>query len=284
MPIIHTIGNLLLVLLFGVLGYVGSRKRPIALAFMILAVLLGGLGLLVKDQPDLFLRFFPFPDLLFYTNLYPFAVSLLIFPALQFAKDRKHTVRLSLLCGALFASSLIGYRSFLLPFAEAGEPWIDENQICRRTSLSTCSCAAMVTLLKHYEIPATEAELIKLAYTKEGVGTNLFGVYRALSLKVKEKPEYEVQIKKLPIENLPANQPALISVGLPGHGNSSEALTFGEQFQWEPGLLHHVVYLGPDPDKADHVLIAEPDFGLESWSQEHFQYLYRGYAVYLSNH
>jgi hypothetical protein len=40
-----------------------------------------------------------------------------------------------------------------------------------------------------------------------------------------------------------------------------------------------LVYLGPDPDRRQHVLVADPDVGLKSRRVSDLRFLFRGQAV-----
>jgi len=58
--------------------------------------------------------------------------------------------------------------------------------VCLQTSSDTCSAAAAVTFLGMYGIKTTEAEVARLALTKQGKGTDRLGLYRALKILFKE--------------------------------------------------------------------------------------------------
>ncbi|MBN1903312.1 hypothetical protein JW926_18480, partial [Candidatus Sumerlaeota bacterium] len=123
-----------------------------------------------------------------------------------------------------------------------------------------------MTLLRHYGIVTTEANVAGLAFTKEGKGTDRLGLFRALKILTKENPGLRVSIVKLTAEELvEKNIPALITVGVPRIPATPGEREMVQKYQWEAGVIHDVVFLGIDDKDSSRVRIGEPQFGLEKW-------------------
>jgi hypothetical protein len=283
MPGIHIAGNVLFGLMCLAAGILLARRKKTGANI--------GLGLaafiflghfVLNARPDLHLRFLPSPDLIFYTNLFPFAVLMAVpcFGALS--KSRGQKARVAVLAAALIILSLFDYRYFLAPLAETRGTIIDQNGICLQTSNDTCSAAAAVTLLNLYGIDATEQQVVDVALTKKGRGTRHLGLVRALSLLTVEQSHGFVRIEKMTVNELVAfNHPAIIRVGVPKHPVLTVHRELVKKYNWTPGFVHDVVFLGVDPNDANYVWIGEPQFGLERWPIRHLRALYDGFAVYL---
>ncbi len=67
--------------------------------------------------------------------------------------------------------------------------------------------------------------------------------------------------------------------GQPRRAFTDTASAFGRDNNWPIGLYHDVVFMGPDPEHAGRVLIADPDMGMERWPVDPLRYLFRGQAV-----
>lgn len=282
MPIPHLIINLLIVAALGGLGFALRKRRATAIAGLVGAIVLALLGVGAILRPDLLVMVLPVKGAIFYTNWFTPAAALFIGCVFHFAKDRGHAIRMGVLAAILFVISLQEYIHFYQPPATSYQTWIDDDGICRQSSLDTCSAAALVTMTRLYGVEITEDQAIALAMTKEKVGTTHLGLYHGLKILFAEREDIRVQLRKLPLEDvLSRGEAAIITVGLPRYDNEAEALAFGEKYDWRPGVLHDVVFLGMDPDREGYVHIGEPDFGLESWPLEHLEYLYYGFAVYL---
>lgn len=261
------------------LAKTGLQGLQIALAAGFAAA---GSGFLAIFRPDIWVRIVPWRDGLFISNLFPIAVALVTPSLLLRLKTRPERFRFGVLAAVLFLLSLRETALLFKPPAASKLTWIDRDGVCRQTSRETCSAAALVTLLRHHGIDATEAEIVKLAWTRRDQGTTQLGLYRALSAKAGASGGVQATIEHIDADRLMAlGEPAVITVGLGRLGNSKEAEEFGAAYEWSPGALHDVTFLGRSDTKPGHVKIGEPDFGLEEWPEEHLRYLYRGFALRL---
>lgn len=281
MPPVNVAINIALVAAMVRIGMWCALDRRRAAAAMAASAALLVLGVAVFARPDFAVRVLPMESLLFHANLFPLAAALFAPSVFAFARKRGQRIRMGVLCGTLFALSLWDYGNFLAPLARVGPAHVDENGIVRQTSGDTCSAAAVATLLGRHGIALTEAEAVRLCHTRAGRGTTHLGTWRALNAAC-DRRDRRVVLRHPDVDGLLAlGTPALVTVGLPRLGASAEAKSFGRTYDWQPGVLHDVVLLGPDPERAGHVLVGEPDFGLESWPVEHLRYLYRGYALWI---
>jgi hypothetical protein len=282
MPPVHVFFNTILIILFFLTGIYLKKKKKAAAISGCGAVFLLFLGYILPLRPDILLMFLPFSFALFYTNYYPWAVAIFAPTAFEFGKNNFHKIRIVVLLCALFFISLYPFKYFLMPPAITGKSVIDENNICRQTSAYTCSAAACVTLLLHHGIITTEKETAKLALTKENSGTRTLGEYRAIKI-LAEKNNFRVRIKKADAKNLKnIPSPSLVTVGLDKRGQKNNIeKDLQNLYQWTPGVMHSVVYLGKKPGEENKIQIGEPDFGLETWWDYQFKSLVKGCVIYL---
>lgn len=280
MPTIHIFGNLILITVFGFIGWALARRKGSAVVGIGLSGFAALLSVVIAIRPDLIVAVVPYRDLTFYDNLYPLAIVLFVPCIWWFVKTRAQRIRMVLWCGLLFVLSLQPYAYHLAPLAKSGGTFINDEGVCRQTDDYTCSAAAIVTLLKTYDIQCTEADAIQLARTKFRKGTESLGLYRALRHFADQLEEHEAVLHHYSMDELlQRTDPAIILVGLPSFGRSRAAAAFGRDNNWPIGLYHDVVFMGTDPDHADRVLIADPDMGIESWPTDHLRYLFRGQVV-----
>lgn len=280
MPSVHILGNLLLIAVFGFLGWALARRKRSAIVGIGLSGLAALLSVVIAVRPDLVVAVVPYHDLTFYDNLYPLAIVLFVPCVWHFVNTRALRVRMVFWCGLLFVMSLHPYSYHIAPLAESGGTFIDDDGVCRQTSDYTCSAASVVTLLRTYDVQASEAEAVELARTKEGKGTESLGLYRALRHYADRVDGHVTTVRRISMDELlNRTEPAIILVGLPSLGRSRAAAAFGRENNWPIGIYHDVVYMGPDPEHTGRVLIADPDVGLESWPTDHLRYLFRGQAV-----
>ena len=69
MPTIHVLGNLLLIITLGFLGWRLSRRAGSAILGIGLSGVLALSAVLIAVRPDLIVKLVPFQDLAFYQNL-----------------------------------------------------------------------------------------------------------------------------------------------------------------------------------------------------------------------
>ncbi len=281
MPLIHVFGNLLVCILATLIGWALARNRKTLGIGIGTGVAVGFSQFLISLYPHLFINLFPFTNVIYYTNLFPNAALLALPGLIALGKTTREKQHIAILGAMLAGVALIPYLDFTRKQAHSNGSVIDSDGVARQTSSDTCAAASAVTLLRLYDIETNEAEMVRLALTKDGAGTTAFGLYRGLRMKTNDHPDLHVRVDFLKLDELLArNQPAIITVGLPRFP-SREALEFGQQFQWDPGVIHDCVFLGRDPDHPGHALIGEPEFGLESWPTEHLRFLFWGHTMWI---
>ena len=284
METVHVIINVFTAAAFFIAGCILIKKKRARYWLIGAAGGVAVLGYLLPSRPHFFTSLFPFADAIFYTNWYPFALALFIPAAFRFGKSRFQKIRIGILLAVFFVVTLIPYRYFRLPAAETMRATaIDEDGICRQTSLDTCGAAAIVTLLRLNGIETTEARAADLALTKQDRGTWILGQFRALKILTREhNPALKVCVRKLTADRLLSlPHPAIITVGLRGKPKTPDEKLLAERYSWTPSVMHDVVFLGIDETNPEKVKIGEPDFGLERWWIRELRILHQGYAIYL---
>lgn len=283
MPPIHIAGNVLIGAAFLAAGLLLSRgKKAGGQAAIALAAVIFVAHYILNSRPDLYFKLVRSSNLVFYTNFFPFAVLMALPAFWAFSCKRAQKVRVSFLAVALIALSMWEFKFFAIPPAETRGNYIDKNGICHQTSVDTCSAAAAVTLLNLYGVDTTEQSVVEAAVTKKGRGTRHLGLVRALTMLTAHRPEATVRLEYLPLSRLLRdNQPAIIRVGVPKTMPLPVHRELVRKYNWTPGFLHDVTFLGVDPNDRNFVLIGEPEFGLERWPVAHLEALFQGYAVYL---
>ena len=284
MPLPHLVLNMVLIAGFFAGGFFLSQRKKARVPLVAAGFIIGILGYWFNTRPDLMTLILPFSDAFFYTNWYPYAVALMVGSAVRLGKTRFQKIRIGVLLAVLFIVSLRPFAFYLKPFPDTGSSHIDENGICRQTSADTCSAAAGVTLLRRYGMEASEEEVAHMALTREGSGTRTLGLFRALSkLAAKSGRGLDVTIERLSVnELLERSGPGIIRTGLSkGQPKNDVEKDLADKYQWTPGVMHDVVYLGEDPEDDNKVLIGEPDFGLEKWWKYELKELFQGYIITL---
>src|SRR5690606_2127834 len=126
----------------------------------------------------------PGANAIIFANLFPFAAALAAPAAVRLGRTKAQKIRIAVLMVGLLAASFSGTYQMLVGVpAVAGATEYFPDGTCRQSSIDTCSAAAGVTLLKQHDVAATEAEMARLGFTKEGRGTHPLGLYRALKIK-----------------------------------------------------------------------------------------------------
>lgn len=156
------------------------------------------------------------------------------------------------------------------PLPEVESRW--EGGVCMQTSGSSCSAASAATLLSHYGIRTSEAEMARLCMTRSW-GTSMWGVYRGLTLKTRGTG-YRVVVDRLDVDGLRrAREPLLLVAGISRREIPADP-RYTRDWGWTPGVFHAVCFLEPAED--DLILIADPSTGLDHWSRENLAVLWDG--------
>lgn len=159
-----------------------------------------------------------------------------------------------------------------------------EDGYCMQTTLQSCSAAAAATLLKKYEITASEAEMARLCLTRgfDGVmqeGTSWPGLYRGLKLKT-EGTDFDVEVFEESVDDFVRNftAPSIVFVGVPKDGRVPPA--FADESGWMPGVRHSVVLVDVLPNSL--MVVADPaSVRFEFWSLDELRYLWLGRGMRL---
>ena len=279
----HVAAYVILVLALLILSFYLNRKnKKLRIPFLISAGAVAVLGRFFSGRTDILLGMFPFSGTVFYANFYPFAAALGAPAAFYLGQNRFQRIRIAVLCTALLILSFIPSRFIGAKTHGNGNSRFDDNGVCLQSSCDTCSAAAGATLLHHYGIETSEKEVASLALTKKNAGTDRAGLYRALKLISSERGDLKVKLQRLSArELLSLNKPALITVGLRKNPQTRMEKDLARKFNWDPGAVHDVVFLGVDEENPGKVKIGEPQFGLERWKEEALITLFKGSAIFL---
>jgi len=152
-----------------------------------------------------------------------------------------------------------------------------QADVCLQTSASTCSPAAVCTVLKSYKIEATEAEMAEKCLTFQR-GSLWQGIYRGLKLKT-EGTDYKVIPRNCTVDELKAIPRGQLVLSVELKKGTNYDPIYEEKFGWQPGQAHTVAYYGFIDDNT--VLIADPSIGWERWSRKDLETLWHGQAFQL---
>ena len=166
-------------------------------------------------------------------------------------------------------------RPILYPVEVASQTaW--RGDVCLQSHSSTCAPAAAVTLLALDGVPTTEREMVEACLTSER-GTEPLGLYRGVAIAAhragfaakvaKSEPALWDQMSHLP--NI-----SLVQLDPTAQSNTPRRL-LGPR----GGEGHAVVVMGRDA--AGNWRIADPAFGMTTWTDEQFRSRFTGDAIYI---
>lgn len=251
-------------------GY-AQRTKAILCCTVMATASLWWVGL--RHQP-LSAHILPFSNLIILGNWTPLFCAVLA--GIAFGSSKGPVLRRLL---APLCLMLVGFYTLIHPLLgnkpTIGPPMTTAG-VVRQTSAHSCSPACAATVLIQHDIPATEAELVKLCLCREG--TTWQGLYRGLVLKTRET-DYKVEVFRKPFHDLDAMTPGwiIVTVGLPKTGDFDPI--YEEDYGWRRGELHSVILR--DFISDDRVLMVDPDVGEEQWSVDDLKLLYRGFGMRL---
>ena len=96
MPTVHIIGNLLILVLAGTVGWFMSKRKGTALLGIGLSGGSCALAVLLAVRPDIVVKLIPYGDMAFYSNFYPMTIALFVPCAFAFVKTRRQRVRMTI--------------------------------------------------------------------------------------------------------------------------------------------------------------------------------------------
>jgi hypothetical protein len=228
-------------------------------------------------------------DLFFFHKfmLHIAGVVLVAVPIVQ--ETRATRIRASVLALLLFGLALYASRDVLWAPGPLADQRVDTvpgaPTLVRQTETSTCAPAAAATLLRALGLDddASERELAALSFTHPTQGTSDLGLYRGLRLAA---PGRRVRFGSRTLAELRAAAPCMVFVSLE-RARVPDQKTFEfmrDQCNWNEGEVHAVVCFGfgrdsRDGEARDVAVIGDPNYGVERWSLDHFEYLWDGTTV-----
>ncbi|MBT4864162.1 MAG: hypothetical protein HON53_03450 [Planctomycetaceae bacterium] len=217
----------------------------------------------------------PYSNLIVLGNWFPVGVGFL--GGLAWIRVYGGRVRKGIYTAVLLAVGLFALLQPLLGSPpECNNEWLGE--VCIQTSDATCSAASAATVLVSVGIDAEESELARLSLTRHG--TSWQGLYRGLKLKT-AGTKWDVEVFQCTADELRdlGGGPKILAVGLKRGSNYDPK--YVDEYGWIPGQLHSVVLFNFMDD--GRVRIGEPtqDIGVEYWSPEDLQLLWRGIGLRL---
>lgn len=216
----------------------------------------------------------PVPAAVVLGNLVPVFVGVVV--GLVWGAAGVHVTRAAPLLTALVAVLLrVMYVPLLRHAPQCEDVWKDG--VCIQTTQATCGAAATATLLEHYGMATTEAEMARLCLTSPE-GTLRLGMYRGLLRETAGTP-WTVEVFSGDVAKLRsvADDPVILFVGL-RRGQRVDP-RYAREWGWTPGLRHTVVLFGFTGD--GRIEIGDPSVGREKWSVEALDVLWDGKGLRL---
>jgi hypothetical protein len=156
-----------------------------------------------------------------------------------------------------------------------------ENGVCLQSTNASCSPASAATLLRCYDIRATEQEMAELCLTRKE-GTHWQGLYRGLKLKTVGTPwDVEVFSAKT-IQDLRSKAeygPVILTVGLPKDSRASSS--YQNDWGWIPGVSHSVVLFKFCTIEIANIGDPSVAEGRENWTENDLRILWQGHGIRL---
>lgn len=189
--------------------------------------------------------------------------------------------RASIVAALLFVAAVHAAKPFL-GSPPPTRPQQAKGAVVMQTSEPSCSAASTATVLRYWNLPATETEMARLAFTRAD-GTAMLGVYRALRLSIQDTPLRVHVLSGADVNDLRracTRGPVLLSVGLDRFPAKDTDPRYEEEWGWTRGKRHAVVLFGFLPE--NRLDVGDPSTGREKWSVESLSVLWRGEALYVA--
>jgi hypothetical protein len=214
----------------------------------------------------------PFSNVMVFANPMPPAGGLLA--GIVCGRARRVSWRAIIVVALLVVVSLYAaYGRFLGKPPRCEDYWKDG--VCIQTSPASCSAAGAATLLRSHGIPATEAEMASICFTREA-GTTMSGLYRGLKIKTADT-EWDAKAFFCEASELRAEAPlpAIIKVWLDKDRTNDPR--YEQEWGWKHGIPHTVVlfrFVG-----NGEVEVGDPSVGRERWRFEDVKALWHGAGI-----
>jgi len=220
-------------------------------------------------------RLLPFSGVIVLGNWIPIGAGLLggvVLGKSNVPRRRRVVLFLVLVATGLFSL----FRPLMRTTPPARNNW-SPGQVCLQSNAASCSACAAATLLKHYGIDSSEAEMSELCLTNRQ-GTPTLGLYRGLKLKTRDRP-LAVRVISCDVDTLLEEDtwPVLLLAELPGRDR--RGADYAEQWGWTPGAGHAVVVFRRFATGG--LDVGDPMVGRELWTVEDLRILWHGRGLRL---
>lgn len=257
-----------------------SQRAPSRTCDLFATALVLGLMVFIRDfwNSGALVKVLPFSNLIVVGNWMVPAVAVL--GGLAWRRIPGRSARKGILIGTMMC--VAGY-SLVHPL-RGSVPHCDNrwrNEVCLQSTNASCSPASAATLLRWYQIPATEQEMAELCLTREE-GTYWQGLYRGLKLKTMGT-DWDVEVftskSSADLQDMVCEGPVILTVGIPKEGYVNP--TYEADYGWVPGVSHSVVLFEFLP--RQFVRIGDPSVieGQEKWTRRDLDVLWQGHGIRL---
>lgn len=148
-----------------------------------------------------------------------------------------------------------------------------KGEVCLQSTPGNCGAAATATLLKAWNIPASESEMAVLCRTDKA-GTTTFGICRGLLAKT-DGLDAKVRVGRMSMDQLQSGcpLPAIVIVKLTRELDARDP-RYSRDWGWVRDVKHAIVlYKVRDDGKIE---VGDPSFGREVWDQKGLRELWTG--------
>ena len=252
-----------------------TRDRSRAFGYLLSSIALAWIGVYLFFIRDSVwqTRVLPIADLIVWGNWLMPGVGLLAGVVYQRSRWRVR-YKLTLIIGLFVVAFHSSFEFILLPEPWAGNIWKDD--VCRQTTWSTCGAASAATLLRAYDIDATESEMVTLCLTRVR-GTTVHGQYRGLKLKTADTP-WDVEVFETDLQGLRdrlKSGPAIINVVLKEAPIPSSSLLS----PISPLFQGHAVVVFSMDDHLGTLDVGDSSLGRERWKIDTLHEIWKGIGL-----